>query len=55
MRIPVSRNHRGVLRGKEGSSLIAVLWCLAILSVVVVSSLHAVRLELRGLPFGSMS
>jgi competence ComEA-like helix-hairpin-helix protein len=32
---------------RRGSALIAVLWCLVLLSVAVVASLHATRLELR--------
>ena len=34
------------MRSKQGSVLVGVLWCLALLSVVVIGVLHSARLDL---------
>ncbi len=37
---------KSVGRGEKGSVLVSVLWCLAILSVVIIGGLHTARLDL---------
>src|SRR6185369_6910302 len=34
------------MKGRNGSVLVGILWCLALLSVVVVGALHSARLDL---------